>query len=768
MKHHSIIWLLSLFIALPCGLATGCSSDELEGNADREALDPQLLTGLVPSIEGNLTATTRAAASDSDYVGRSQFIDNDIICLTTIQRTSYPSDKFSYHDLKWGLKSSLWSSADNQSVYWSDAASPHTFVGYSLPNASSDERWKKQQTESQTTYYGCLGDPADTEALDFTSTFKMEGNGAYVTDAYGNPIPEEGMDGAQKLQNEDLLLTYDTNLTATDGGSKALIKFRHALSQLCIEVYIGDFSAGVDAADNEAVVSNMVVKNQPVFYKWNENNLDYRDGVQGLTEEDQEALTTLFQNGGWNKRRDVKPWIRKPQGVGKGADKKYIYRMLAVPGLRSEDMVFTFDVTYPNPLKPSETKTAHYKAVLKAEAKLTLLPGKSTLIKIQLNHLEDTPTVGAEYVDWEFTPTPDRGELTKNATFLDTVEPSSVNLSSASNTHADNATWLFRDDGSNLVDRLGNDGSLTAPYKITTAAQLLAFALEVNGGIMDFKEKYVRLDASLVLQPIDSYMNAPNESTTLKWPGIGTSERPFQGTFFGGQASLSHLYGSPLFGCVGPNGWLEQVTLTDVLGITSGRGILADKNQGLFCACRVEGDITSSQEKVGGLAGENEGAILLSVHIGDVKGINEVGGIAGTNCGYIAASLHAGAVTATTEAESATVNGIAQNVKGTISVGEIGERNGKVDGSYYDKTLFPLGNDNQGKSTTEMQSKIFVDELNTYVNEKGNWSNLSNYLGDNHAYKGHYQYGQKHQFVYSPLQYPRIVNATSSSGGTQK
>ena len=207
------------------------------------------------------------------------------------------------------------------------------------------------------------------------------------------------------------------------------------------------------------------------------------------------------------------------------------------------------------------------------------------------------------------------------------------------------------------------------------------------------------------------------------------------------------------------------MTLTDVLGITSGRGILADKNQGLFCACRVEGDITSSQEKVGGLAGENEGAILLSVHIGDVKGINEVGGIAGTNCGYIAVSLHAGAVTATTEAESATVNGIAQNVTETISVGT---KSGAVVQSYYDKTLSPLGDDSSGKSTMVMQSRTFVEDLNTYIKHNDNWSSLSGYLGQDHAYKSHYIYGQNHQFVYSPLQYPRIVNATSSSGGTQK
>ena len=88
--------------------------------------------------------------------------------------------------------------------------------------------------------------------------------------------------------------------------------------------------------------------------------------------------------------------------------------------------------------------------------------------------------------------------------------------------------------------------------------------------------------------------------------------------------------------------------------------------------------------------------------------------------------------------------------------------------SYYDQTLCPIvSDDSLGKSTMEMQSKAFVDELNTYVNEKGNWSELSKYLGEGHAYKDHYNYGQNHQFVYSPLQYPRIVNATSSSGGTQ-
>ena len=716
MKRLIYLWIAGALLA-------ACST------ADEELLpqaSPLLMGQLEPRIERSQPLSR--AEVDEDYVGRSLFERGDSLTMTTIKRTDYPLEQFSYTRKKWTL-ADLWET-DADRIYWSDATSGHTFVGYSLPKQAEGQTFDWERTPGSEgltdTYTGSLGKKDETGVLDLST--------------------------AEKLKHEDLLLSYGTDVRAEQDGIKVIVPFRHALSQILIEVSIGDFSAGATSNDNEVVVSDLVVKDQPMRYQWQENSPEDQDAVHEVTSEQQ-------------RYRDVKPWIRLPEGVGTGASKRFEYRMLAVPGTRNtggKGLTMSFNVTYPNPLIPSEKKTDTYQASL--EGKLTLYAGKVTVVKVRLNHRDDKPTVGAEYHDWEFKPIPDRGELTKNSTFLASVERSSVKLSSDGVTY-DNATWLYYDSKGNLVDLLDNTGELEKPYKITTANQLLALAYEVNDGI-DFTGKYIRLDASLTLQPFETYNVDGKER--LVWPGIGTTNKPFNGVFFAGQGSLSHLYGSPLFGCVGTNGWLEQVTLTDVLGITSGRGILADKNQGLFCACRVEGDITSSQEKVGGLAGENEGAILLSVHIGDVKGINEVGGIAGTNCGYIAASLHAGAVTATTEAESATVNGIAQNVKGTISVGEIGERNGKVDGSYYDKTLFPLGNDNQGKSTTEMQSKIFVDELNTYINEQGNWSNLSNYLGDNHAYKGHYQYGQKHQFVYSPLQYPRIVNATSSSGGTQK
>ena len=756
MKRETIAWLLSLMMAGPFGMMTSCSSDDTVETTGEEACSPLLLTGIVTSIEGSTSAATRAAAVDSDYVGRSAFVDADQLCFTTIRRTNHPAATFTYTDMPWKLQDGLWSSIDEEqkSIYWSDANSPHTFVGYSLPQGFGN--WSKSSTE-ESIYYGCLGYPDASDALDFTSTFQKQADGSYQTDANGNPLPDEEQDGAKKLAQQDVVLTYRTDMTAEEGGSKALIHFRHALSQVCIEVYIGGFSAGVDVADNEAVVSNLLVKEQPVLYQWKENDEEYKDGAKALTETDGtvEIGETTVE---WNKKRDVKPWIRKPQGVGKGVDKKYIYRMLAVPGTRTEYTVFTFDVTYPNPLNDSETLTANYKATLSQT--LTLKPGTTTLIKIQLNHLDSEPTVGAEYVDWEFTPTPDRGELTKNATFLDSVEKASVKLSGDEGVTADDATWLFKDNGTALVDRLGNDGSMTQPYKITTAAQLLAFAFEVNGG-MDFTGKYVRLDASLVLQPFDTFNNPTADH--LVWPGIGTKDHPFKGVFFGGQGSLSHLYGNPLFGYVDETGWLEQVTLTEVLGITSGGGILADVNKGLFCACRVEGDISSGSEKVGGLVGENSGNIVLSTHLGDVKGTTQVGGLAGTNSGYIAVSFHAGAVTGS---ESAFIAGIANNstLESTPNV--------KTAACYYDMTLCPTvtstADTSEGKSTTDMQSKSFVETLNNYYVTETNYREFyDNYLNSNikEAYRNHVQYGQIHQFIYSPLQYPRIDNTTYTPSG---
>lgn len=730
MKHQLNIYpnlLLLVVLTIAATMAVGCAEDEHAAVADG---NPLPLKELLPVVEG-ATPSTRATAADEDYVGRSQFDAGEQLTMTTIRRTEHALQDFSYTNMTWSLNEG-WVSDSNKDIYWSDATSDHTFVGYSLPPRTKGKPflWKVIEGNPDI-YYGCLGTPADG-ILDFSSN--------------------------DLLKQADLLLTYARDVKAEEGGIKVTIPFHHALSQVRVEIIIGDFSAGVQSLDNLISIHDLIVKNQPIGYKWKENVPDYSYQVFPWEDADSENLSETSLS--WDAVCDVKPWIRQTDGIGSGANRHFDYRMLAVPGTRT-GMEFDFKVTYPNPLNFDETAETHemktdtYHAKLVGELKL--YAGKVTVIKIRLNHRDDQPTVGAEYVDWVFTPTPDRGELTKNETFLASVDRNSVKLSGEDGVTVDDATWLFKDDGTDLMDRLGNKGTISDPYKITTAAQLLAFAYEVNEG-MDFTGKYVRLDASLVLQPFDTYMNA--EATRLEWPGIGTEDKPFKGVFFGGQGSLSHLYGKPLFGHVGPTGWLEQVTLTDVLGITGGGGILADVNEGLFCACRAEGDMTSTSEKVGGLVGENSGNIVLCVHLGDVTGASQVGGLAGINSGYIATSLQAGAVTATatpSEGTTVTTAGITHNT---------GD-NAKTVSCYYDSTLCPTvtsSSDSEGKPTTAMQSKAFVDDLNYVITSGGN-GEFSNLLNEKirEAYSKHGDYGQNHQFSYSPLQYPRIVNTTNST-----
>ena len=168
----------------------------------------------------------------------------------------------------------------------------------------------------------------------------------------------------------------------------------------------------------------------------------------------------------------------------------------------------------------------------------------------------------------------------------------------------------------------------------------------------------------------------------------------------------------------------------------------------------------STSEKVGGLVGENSGNIVLCVHLGDVTGASQVGGLAGINSGYIATSLQAGAVTATaTPSEGTTVT--------TASITHNTGDNAKTVSCYYDSTLCPTvtsSSDSEGKPTTAMQSKAFVDDLNYVITSGGN-GEFSNLLNEKirEAYSKHGDYGQNHQFSYSPLQYPRIVNTTNST-----
>lgn len=132
---------------------------------------------------------------------------------------------------------------------------------------------------------------------------------------------------------------------------------------------------------------------------------------------------------------------------------------------------------------------------------------------------------------------------------------------------------------------------------------------------------------------------------------IGNISAPFMGTFDGGGHTIANLvyagsysYGG-LFGCVGENGTVKNVKLTNV-NLTLGdsfSGSLAGVNQGTISGCSIEGNvrIESDNGAVGGVAGDNQGRIETSSFNGTLIFQNQTqkdafaGGVAGHNEGNI-------------------------------------------------------------------------------------------------------------------------------------
>ena len=123
-----------------------------------------------------------------------------------------------------------------------------------------------------------------------------------------------------------------------------------------------------------------------------------------------------------------------------------------------------------------------------------------------------------------------------------TLTKDDVKIHSTDGVTIDNATWLYTN-GNEVYDVYGNDGNTAATaYRITSAAQMLAFAQEVNNAYT-FKDKYVRLDADITMQKSAT-------ATGYSWIGIGDANdanKVFQGTFLGGDRYINRLSGSPLF-----------------------------------------------------------------------------------------------------------------------------------------------------------------------------------------------------------------------------
>ena len=588
-------------------------------------------------------ASTRAPALDKDnHVGRSVFVSADQMVLTSIKRTQNPVTKFSYKGIVYDYlveeeqTSGSWNRDENKGcteadpntvplrIYWSDAASAHTYIGYSLPQPINTFSW----TETDGTYTGKLRS-ANSTTGETPATFIDHTNN-------------------ENIIQDDLLLTYDNAKLAEPGGSVAKFYFYHALANVRVIVNISGFSASDQHDDVKSNVHDMVLKEMPIDYQWDQTS----------------AGVTALSN---STKMDTHMWIPRQDGTGTGVGKQFTFYALAVPRTGVTQAI-SFKVTYPNPMKPDkELLTNTYTTSISG---IEYRAGFCTTINITLNHQNEDITVGAEYMDWQYVETPDQSELKKNSTMLtsEMLDRSNYTLFGDVKANADDATWLYIDESSRkIVDIYGNDGSSTNPFVIATAQQLVAFANEVKGtgrssvtyknlegtettlaagASFDFSDYYVKLDADIVLQP----ELMPTDPVT--WCGIGDDAHAFNGKFLGGKRTIRSLYGSPFFYKLGSTAVVEQLNIMDVIEV-DGRGTIANESSGLIAAVFANGPIRQKEpaDKAiysGSLVGTvaTGGAVISCAHFGDVEawavGEGVIGGLVGYNQGFLLACYHSG------------------------------------------------------------------------------------------------------------------------------
>ena len=270
------------------------------------------------------------------------------------------------------------------------------------------------------------------------------------------------------------------------------------------------------------------------------------------------------------------------------------------------------------------------------------------------------------------------------------------------------------------MDIYGNHVTVDDPFEIRNARQFLSFAYEVKGDDKrtgnDFSGKFVRLDASLLLQPTESVDDTLSYAT-INWIGIGDTSKPFNGTFLGGMRYVRYLKGKPLFMNIGESGRVEGLTLDRVLGLTAGGGMVAGTNSGTICATMAEVHKKNSGftgADLSGICGTNNGAIVACGVIGNIS--TPIAGICANNSGTITASY-----------------------AGINNSGLVTTNSSTINGCYYDsdKAVSPVSQTGaEGLPTLTMQRTGFVETMN----------NALKYAGE-HA--------ETHTFQYRAAYYPK-------------
>ena len=597
MKLHKF---LSLTVAL--SLLVACNTND-EALVPDEALQINGITATLRSTQ----AATRAETTLG--VGRTAFADGDVIVFTTIKRTKYSLENFTYGNIQYSYNGSGWARSSNgttndpEKIYWSDVTSAHTFTGYCLP--SSSYYWQTVTTDNIVTYKGELGYGVDAKGtIDFST-------------------------GNESIINEDLLVSHSKNVKPETGGASAQVDFKHALSNVCVVVNVTGFAT--NSLDKKVDVTDMVILNQPCVFTW---------GADTTT-----LSTFNVTDTSNNKIKNIK--LLRKSVSGENEDKTFVFYGLTTPqnadyrkiNGNSDKLSFKFTVTYPNAIDTTQTDTHTYQGTVSDEVLFN--SGKCTTINVSLNHKNEKMLVDVNYTDWNYVSTPDLGELRKKSTYM-TLTKDDVKIHSTNGVTIDNATWLYTN-GNEVYDVYGNDGNTAATaYRITSAAQMLAFAQEVNNAYT-FKDKYVRLDADITMQKSAT-------ATGYSWIGIGDANdanKVFQGTFLGGDRYINRLSGSPLFVNLGEKACVEQLYITAIGEVST--GVLAGTNAGIIGGCKVIDDVTFADgSTAGALVGSSTGTIHACYYTGE-------GNLIGTDSGTTIGCYQANQLTSLTNSALSTL-----------------------------------------------------------------------------------------------------------------
>ena len=238
-------------------------------------------------------------------------------------------------------------------------------------------------------------------------------------------------------------------------------------------------------------------------------------------------------------------------------------------------------------------------------------------------------------------------------------------------------------------------------YEIGSADALYKFACMVNNGATNISGKLTADICMNACKEGESVLKAngtlsDNASNFTQWTPIGTSEKPYTGTFDGNGYTIRGLYFNDesteyvgLFGYIDESAKVQNVGVVDSYfkGCQYVGGVVGYNFNGTVSNSYNTGSV-SGETFVGGVVGKNEGSVSNVYNTGSVsESGNDVGGVVGNNFGTVSNAYNTGSVSGSGDDVGGVVgysfNGTVSNVYNTGSVSGNGVGVGGVVGNNY-------------------------------------------------------------------------------------